>query len=158
MNKSKSKGFTIVEVLIAMVILAVGVLGLGVMQITSMQNTQAGQMKALATILAYDILDAMRANPPGVSAGSYSIAMATATPTAPQCYWNAANCDTTQLATSDVNRWRAALAQSLPSGNGSVATSDLGTTTLATVTINWVDPYSAADGNEQIVITSELLR
>ena len=52
MNTGKSKGFTIIEVLIAMVILAVGVLGLGVMQLTSLQNTQSGQMRSQASILA----------------------------------------------------------------------------------------------------------
>jgi type IV pilus assembly protein PilV len=158
MNIKKSKGFTIVEVLVAMVILSIGVLGLGVMQLTSLQNTQGGQMTSQASILAYDIIDSMRTNAPSVTAGNYAIAIGTATPEAPVCYGAEADCTGAQMATSDVNHWRAALGNSLPSGNGSIATADLGGSTLATITITWVDPYSVANGNEQIVLTAELLQ
>jgi len=156
MNINKSKGFTIVEVLVAMIILSIGVLGLGVMQLTSLQNTQTGQMTSQASILAYDIIDSMRTNAPSVTAGNYGIALATATPEAVNCYGAEADCTGAQMATSDVNHWRAALGNSLPSGNGGIATTDLGGSTLATVTITWVDPYTAANGNEQIVLTAEL--
>jgi len=156
MNINKSKGFTIVEVLVAMVIMAIGVLGLGVLQLTSLQNTQSGQMKSQASILAYGIIDSMRTNSTSVTAGNYTLALDAETPEAANCYGAEADCTAQQMATSDVNHWRTALDTSLPSGTGGIGIADLGTSTLVTITISWIDPYSAADGNEQIVLTSEL--
>ncbi len=152
----KTKGFTIIEVLVAMVILSIGVLGLGVLQLTAMQNTQGGYLRSQATILAYDIIDSMRADIPAVTGGNYNITFAAATPAAVDCYGLAANCTTGQIATSDLNRWRTVLGNYLPAGSGQVDTVDLGTTTQVTVTVSWIDPYSAASGNEQIVLLSEL--
>ena len=77
-----SRGFTIIEVLVSMVILSIGVLGLGMLQMAAMQNTQGGYLRSQATILAYDIIDSMRANIPAVTGGDYHITMAAATPAA----------------------------------------------------------------------------
>lgn len=152
----KTKGFTIIEVLVAMVILSIGVLGLGVLQLAAMQNTQGGYLRSQATILAYDIIDSMRADIPAVTDGDYRITFADATPVAVDCYGLAANCTNRQMAISDLNRWRTVLGNYLPAGSGQVNTVDLGTTTQVTVTVTWVDPYTAASGNEQIVLVSEL--
>ena len=153
----KTNGFTIIEVLITMVILSIGVLGLGLLQLTAMQNTQGGYLRSQAAILAYDIIDSMRANIPAVSAGNYGLAFNAATPAAADCYGLAANCTTLQMASSDLNRWRTVLATYMPSGNGQVATVDLGGgTTQVTVAVVWIDPYSAESGNEQLVLVAEI--
>ena len=156
MVSKHSKGFTLIEVLVSMVILSIGVLGLGVLQLTAMQNTQGGYQRSQATILAYDIIDSMRANILAVTSGDYKITFAAVTPTAVDCYGLAANCTTAQMATSDINRWRTVLGNYLPAGNGQVDTVDIGTTTQVTVTVTWLDPYSAESGNEQLVLVSEL--
>jgi type IV pilus assembly protein PilV len=151
-----SKGFTIIEVLIAMVVLSIGVLGLGMLQLTSMQNTQGGYLRSQASILAYDIIDSMRANIPAVTNGDYAIAFAQATPGTVSCYTAIANCSTVQMANSDINRWRTVLGTYLPAGSGQVTTLNLGTTTRVTVDITWLDPYSAETGAEQLTLVSEL--
>ncbi len=151
-----SRGFTIIEVLVSMVILSIGVLGLGMLQMAAMQNTQGGYLRSQATILAYDIIDSMRANIPAVTGGDYRITMAAATPAAVNCYGLGANCTTNQMATSDLNRWRTVLGSYLPTGSGQVDTVDLGTTTQVTVTVTWLDPYSAESGSEQLVLAAEL--
>ncbi len=151
-----SKGFTIIEVLVAMVILSIGVLGLGVLQLTAVQNTQGGYMRSQATILAYDMIDSMRANIPAVAGGDYSITFAQATPVAVDCFGLVANCTTRQMAISDLNRWRNVLGNYLPSGSGQVSTVNVGITTQVTVAVTWIDPYSAESGNEQLVLVSEL--
>ncbi len=152
----KINGFTIIEVLVTMVVLSIGVLGLGLLQLTAMQNTQGGYMRSQATILAYDIIDSMRCNIPAVTAGNYGLPLNAATPAAVNCYGVAANCTTPQMASSDLNRWRTVLATYMPSGNGQVTTVDLGGTTQVTVAVNWIDPYSADRGNEQLVLVAEL--
>ncbi len=151
-----SKGFTIIEVLVAMVILSIGVLSLGLLQLTAVQNTQGGHMRSQAAILAYDVIDSMRANIPAVANGDYRITFAQATPVAVDCYGPGANCTTAQMATTDLNRWRNVLTNYQPSGSGQVSTVNVGITTQVIVAVTWVDPYSAESGNEQLVLTSEL--
>jgi type IV pilus assembly protein PilV len=156
MYTKKSQGFTIIEVLVSMVILSIGVLALGMLQLSALQNTQGGYQRSQATILAYDIIDSMRANIPSVTAGDYGLAIGAQTPAAVNCNGVAANCTTTQMATSDLNRWRTVLSNYLPIGNGSVATVDVAGLTQVTVTIQWLDPFSAEGGNEQLVLVSQL--
>jgi type IV pilus assembly protein PilV len=157
MNIKKSKGFTIVEVLVAMIILAIGVLGLGILQISSIQNTRGGQLRSQATILAYDIVDSMRANIAAVTAGNYNTANNLEIGSATQCYGAASNCSGQEMANADIDRWRTSVSLGLPpQGWGTVATIDNGNTTLATVTVNWADPVNP-DGFEQLTLTAELL-
>jgi type IV pilus assembly protein PilV len=156
MTIKNSKGFTIIEVLIAMVILSVGVLSLGVLQLSALQNTHGGQMRSQATILGYDIIDSMRVNIPAVTGGDYRIALDAATPDAANCYGAAANCTTDQMAASDLRRWRTVLGNYLPSGSGQVETTDIGGATQVSVAITWVDPFSAESGNERLVLVAEL--
>jgi type IV pilus assembly protein PilV len=159
MNMKTSKGFTIIEVLVAMIILAIGVLGLGIMQITSLQNTQSGQMRSQASILAYDMIDSMRGNVASVTDLSYEIGVDEILPTAAVCYGAGANCTPQQMADSDIVRWKSNLAAAQPSGNGSVAIqvpAAVGIAMTMTVNITWVDPYSAANGTEQLQIEAQL--
>jgi type IV pilus assembly protein PilV len=156
MNIKNSRGFTIIEVLVSMVILSIGVLGLGVLQLASLQNTQGGYLRSQATILAYDIVDSMRANIPAVTGGNYRITFEAETPEGADCYGDAADCSTDQMASSDLNRWRTVLGNYLPAGDGQVGTVDIGDSTQVTVSIRWVDPYSVESGNEQLVLLAEL--
>ena len=148
-----SRGFSIIEVLVAMVILSVGVLALSVLQLSSMQNTQGGHMRSQATMLAYDIIDAMRANPPALLAGNYSMNFEDEIPQGLSCYGIEANCTTAQIAAADLGRWRRSLATSLPSGSGQIVTAGAGMPIpQATVTVSWIDPYSADSGVEQVTL------
>jgi len=155
-QKAGQQGFTLIEVLVSMVILSIGVLGLGVLQLTSLQNTQGGYMRSQATIHAYSIVDAMRANIPAVTNRDFDITFNAATPQAGQCYGLLADCTTTQMADADVARWRTLLGNQLPNGSGSITTVDLGATTQVTIRVRWVDPYSADNGVETLTLVSVL--
>ncbi len=158
MNIKKSKGFTIVEVLVAMIILAIGVLGLGLMQISSLQNTRGGQMRSQATLLAYDIIDSMRANIPAVTAGHYNSANRTGYAGPSQCYGAESNCSDQDMANADLDRWRTSLRLNLPpAGWGTVTTTDAVDTSVVSVTVNWTDPYTPG-GFEQLTLSSELMK
>jgi len=156
MTNKHSQGFTLIEVLVSLVILSIGILGLGILQLTSLQNTQGGYLRSQATIHAYSIIDSMRANIPAVTAGNYGLAMGAATPGAISCYGLEADCSVQQMATSDLSRWRTTLGAHLPSGNGQIATANLGTTTQVTIQVQWIDPYSVENGAEQMTLISEL--
>ncbi|MEZ5447075.1 MAG: type IV pilus modification protein PilV [Gammaproteobacteria bacterium] len=56
----RQRGFTLLEVLIALVVLAVGMLGIAALQARGMQYNTDAYARTQATILAYDIIDRMR--------------------------------------------------------------------------------------------------
>ena len=62
LGRTHNKGFTLIEVLIALVIISFGLLALATMQLTSIQYSNSAKQRAQATFFAYDILDRMRAN------------------------------------------------------------------------------------------------
>lgn len=55
-------GFSLIEVLIALVVLALGLLGFALLQTLNLRYTQSANYRTQATNLAYDLLDQMRAN------------------------------------------------------------------------------------------------
>lgn len=116
-------GFTLLEVLVAMVILAIGLLGVAGLQATSIRNNQSAYLRSQATLMAYDVIDRMRANTTLARAGSYSVALGTSG-------------SGTGMAGIDITEWKTTLDQTLPSGDGSV-TVDL--TGNASVVVRWVD-------------------
>ena len=55
-------GFSLIEVLIAILVTAFGLLGFALLQTTSLRFAQGANQRTQATNLAYDLLDQMRAN------------------------------------------------------------------------------------------------
>lgn len=58
----RPSGFSMIEVLVALVILAIGLLGFALLQTMNLRFTQSANYRTQATNLAYDLLDQMRAN------------------------------------------------------------------------------------------------
>ena len=56
-------GFTLIEVLIALIISAIGLLGIAGMQMFSINNTSASNMRAIAAIEASNLISRMKATP-----------------------------------------------------------------------------------------------
>lgn len=67
---SGSAGFSMIEVLIALVVLALGLLGFALLQTLNLRYTQSANYRTEAANLAYDLLDQMRAN--RLSAADYT--------------------------------------------------------------------------------------
>lgn len=55
-------GFSLIEVLVAMLILAIGLLGLAALQTQGVRFNHDAHVRTSATVLAYDIVDKMRLN------------------------------------------------------------------------------------------------
>ena len=55
-------GFSMIEVLIALLVLAFGLLGFALLQTLNLRYTQSANTRTQATNLAYDLLDQMRSN------------------------------------------------------------------------------------------------
>jgi len=115
-TKFKSqKGFTLLEVMIAMVIFSIGLLGLAGLMAQSTRFNNSAQYRTQAVYLAYDMLDRMRANPDEAKNPTlnYNISLGN-TPGTNTCY--ATTCTLTQLATADKDQWLSAVQLELPGG------------------------------------------
>ena len=64
---ARQGGFTLLEVMVAIVILSFGMLGVAGLMITGLQFTHSAQQRTIATQLAYDMIDRMRSNQAGVA-------------------------------------------------------------------------------------------
>lgn len=134
MNR-QHKGFSLIEVLVAMVILAIGLLGLASMQTVSMRNIHSAYMRSQASVLAYDMLDRIRANAnQAVTTTSYLINFGIVAPSSSDCTSSA--CTPSQMAAYDLSRWKTALANTLPSGDGRIVA---GTGNGFVITVQWDD-------------------
>lgn len=103
----KQNGFTMVELLIALLILAVGLLGMASLMMASMKSNQSAAMRSQASWLAYDIIERMRLN--SDVAANYLIAAADAAPADPNCKAN--GCSANNVATLDLREWKTQLGQ-----------------------------------------------
>ena len=132
----KHDGFTLIEVLIAVVLLAGGLLGLAALQAAGLSNNQSAYNRSQATQLAYDIADRMRANP--TAAASYLTDPSLANASASDCSSSANLCTPAQLAVKDLDDWSDDLINTLPRGEGRVAVVGA----VYTVTVSWDDDKS----------------
>ncbi|MCP5419137.1 MAG: type IV pilus modification protein PilV [Gammaproteobacteria bacterium] len=112
------RGFTLLEVLVALIILAIGLLGLASLQAVGLRSNHSAQMRTQATLLSYDIVDRIRANLKGAKDGYYNNNGGNAADNG--CIAAGANCDPQAMAEQDLFEWNAAIANVLPSGAGIV--------------------------------------
>lgn len=116
--RSRARGATLIEVLIAVLVLAVGILGLMGLQINGKRTNYEALQRSAAVSLAQDIMNRMRANPNvaptvtfldtnydtgGYTADGVGGGQITTTPT--DCAVVGATCSTTQLAAYDLWAW-----------------------------------------------------
>ncbi len=136
-------GFTLLEVLVALLVMSIGLLGIGKLMMLSARANDSAYMRTQATALAYTILDAMRANRQAAIVQAYDTAMGVFP--GPVACTVAAPCNSGQQAQNDLALWGTRLAAALPLGQGSVTTVIAQDTTTgannvtATVTVQWSD-------------------
>lgn len=142
---SLAQGFTLLEVLIAIVVLSFGLMGLAGIQAVGVKNTHSANLRTLAVQQAYDMADRMRANAAGAAAGSYDAITATI-PADPGCI--SSGCSPALLATYDQFVWNTNNLAMLPAGKGTV-TALAGTTApnkAYVVTVMWDDYRKGVTG------------
>lgn len=140
-DSRRTGGFSLIEVLIALMILSVGTLGIAAMMAASLKSKNSAYSRTQANHLAYTILDRMRANRATAIQHGYDIALgATAVhPPSGDCIGTAANCSPAEIADLDLTQWKDSLVGILPSGDGSIQTVDRNQITEVTITIQWND-------------------
>jgi type IV pilus assembly protein PilV len=133
-------GFTLIEVLIAMLILSVGLLGLAGLQATGLKTNHSAYMRSQAVAYGYDILDRMRANRLSALSGGYNIGMGAGAP------------GSTSIAQTDLSEWKALIAGQLPSGDASANVNG----GIVTVIVQWDDSRAQGSNTETITVQTEL--
>lgn len=120
-----SRGFTLVEVLVALVILSIGLLGIAALYIESLRASRTAILRTEAVVLAADLADRIRSNRLGAAA--YEAAASTAPcPTAT---------DAATTAARDLCEWQIAIDRALPGADGTVTHEPETAVTPATYTI-----------------------
>lgn len=115
-----SKGFTLIEVLIAVVILAIGLLGMATLMMTSLQSSQSAYLRSQASLLAYDITERMRANhTQAITTNDYTLSKNASATSDPGC--KAAGCNVSQQAQQDLHDWRDYLSTSIPNATATIS-------------------------------------
>jgi type IV pilus assembly protein PilV len=138
-HRQSSRGFSLVEILIALVILGVGLLGLVGLQVSSLHASDGAYLRTQASILAYNLFDRMRANVDQAKASAYDRALDDAVETTNlNCVGASASCSASQLAEWDLAQWMEQVTAELPEGTASVTTTAVNGNSQVTVTLQWL--------------------
>ena len=139
-----------VEVLVALVVLAIGLLGIAALYLNSLQSGRTAIYRTQAVNLAADLADRIRAN--RTAQAAYGTLFADAEVAVAACD-TTGGCIDTDLAASDLARWKNTLAQMLPNGQGQVVVTlpvAAGEPTNYVVTVQWAEVGEAAPVTFQI--------
>lgn len=116
-NRQHVRGFSLLEVLIALLIFSLGLLGMAGLMVVSVKTNQSAYMRTQASFLAQSMSDRLRANLGQIPSynGTYSEATAGADPCA-----NGAVCQPASLVARDRALWSRQLADSLPNAQATI--------------------------------------
>jgi len=149
MAARKPGGFTLIEVMIAMLMLSVGLMAMSGLQASSMRQTHMAYMRTQAAIAASEMAERMRANVVGVQNNQYASVTALPSPVPTACD-GAYECSATEIAARDAYEWLDSLANNrdLVSAQGRVicldSPCDIGS--LHTITVMWDASRNGASG------------
>ena len=137
-------GFSLIEVLIALVILSVGLLGIAAMVSTSLKSKDSSYYHTEALALASAIMDRMRANHDTATANGYDVSFNSNAGTAANNNCTTGTCTSSQIAAMDVAQWQAEIGAILPPfgstlASGSITTTTVNQMTQVNVAIQWND-------------------
>lgn len=145
----RAHGFTLIEVLIALVIMSVGMLGIAGLYVHSMQAGRTSIFRHNAVTLASDVADRIRANPR--AAATYALADPM---TASICYTSGIDCTRDEMALNDIYLWNLQARNTLPNGAVTVVF-NLGLAPAPptyAITIAWTEPGIVTNPSYAITI------
>jgi type IV pilus assembly protein PilV len=121
-------GFTLLEVLVALLVLSIGLLGLAALQTVGLKFNQQSYGRTQATLQAYDIIDRIRANKNNnaIVNSAYDNVTLGAAPGSVDC--SSSTCDAGQMAEYDIRTWNNINKSVLPQGKGIICRGTLDAT------------------------------
>jgi len=141
----RQRGFSLVEVLIALVIMSVGMLGIAGLYVQSMQAGRTSMFRHHAVTLAGDVADRIRANPTagavymggGVDEG---------------CVAQGADCTEPEMAAHDIFLWALQATETLPNGQIQITYDGAVTPPTYEIEVSWNEPGEDLDYTIQIPV------
>ncbi|QGT77490.1 type IV pilus modification protein PilV [Guyparkeria halophila] len=115
--KSHSSGFSLIEVLVALVVLSIGLLGVAALHLTALKNNASSQVRTQMTLAAYDLSDRMRANREAALNGAYDD---DTSGTANASCNGTSGCSAQAMASNDLFEWHTKLDSIAPGAEGIV--------------------------------------
>lgn len=155
------KGFTLVELMVAVLVLAIGLLGLAGLQVWGLANNHNAYLRTQATLLAQDMADRMRQSQgfnPKLSLdpvenqkknqeqNQANLAAYLGNETNDDCATK--SCTSAQMAGYNLAQWKAALTAHLPGGTGTI-TQVAGPPIIYNITISWTETEQVPDPNSK---------
>lgn len=142
---NKNDGFSLLEVLVAVIVFSIGLLGLAALQMSGLKDNQSAYFRTEATVMAYDMADRMRLNRAVAEAGGYNLAMTDNAPGG------------TTLVDTDRATWLTNIANTLPVGDGSIALTTASGKQIITITIQWDDSRATSgSATQSFSVSTEL--
>lgn len=161
--QKRTAGFTLIEVLVALVVISLGLLGIAGIQALAIGRTHSAQTESLAAIEAESLAAAMHANPGYWQAALFPTSATTIVgSTISDATLNAApescstqSCTPTQMAGNDLKRWGVTLQSLIPGAQGSL-NCQTGTPASCRISVTWSQRNGAAinAGTESAATTS----
>ena len=144
-NFRSHSGFSLVEVLIALVVTSVGMLGIAGLYVESLQAGRTSSFRVNAVALASDVADRIRANP---TAGSdYQLVGGNN-----NCVLGNVDCTPTQMAANDIDLWQTQADDTLPNGTVVITFDDTVEPSTYTIDVSWDEAGEATRPSYSIVI------
>jgi type IV pilus assembly protein PilV len=134
----RSRGLSLIEVLVAIVVLSLGLLGMAGLQLSGMRASQGALLRSQAMQAAADLAERMRAN--RAAAPTYTLALNESPPGTP-----------TSVRDADLRDWRQRV-QELPAGQSSVAING----NVVTITVQWDDRRAGGSDTETIALQTRV--
>lgn len=114
-------GFTMIEVLVAMIILAIGLLGVAGVQVLSLKQISNSNVRSVVNMHAYDLSERLRAESSHL--GDYEKVLSA----------TCAGCNT------DLANWHNELLEMVPTASTKVDITELASRTTAEIQVNWTE-------------------
>ncbi len=126
------RGFSLVEVLIALVIMSVGMLGIAGLYVQSMQAGRTATFRHHAVTLAGDVADRIRANP--TAGAAYTGGGANS-----GCVGMGVSCSQPQMAAHDIFLWSLQAVETLPTGTVTITFDGAVAPPTYLIEVEWVE-------------------
>lgn len=107
MTSTKNQGFSLIEVLVALLVLSIGLLGMAGLQGYSLSSSYDAHLRTQAISFTQDIIDRMRANREMAATNNYQTSLASLPELSRNCIQSA--CTPAELADFDLVEWKCAL-------------------------------------------------
>jgi len=147
-------GFSLIEVLVAVIVVTIGLLGFAKLQVITLQDNQTASEYTHATLLAYDIADRIRANPDGVRDGNYAKALGSCTAPAATASCESTACNPAQMAAWDISDWQTTINTQLPNPSCGIT---IAADSTISVSLIWQDKRSREACDQDIGNTTSCL-